>query len=170
MSRTAIGSIAIVLLASLQCEPQETKVAPLKRLRQTSILVEPLTPAAKTVGLSRKSLESQLLVGLRRDIPGLAVRESAGPFLYLQVIVLRATTGGGQQEIGFSVIVRLEMLRPVMILEDEGVGEVTLAVVTVWDKGELLVGNRTSIRQQVKDEIDEALTEFAADYYRQNPL
>ena len=26
-----------------------------------------------------------------------------------------------------------------------------------------------TIRQQVKDSIDEKLTEFAADYYRQNP-
>ncbi len=92
MSRMAIGSIAIVLLASLQCEPQEPKVAPLKRLRQTSILVETLDAGAKTLGLSIKNLESQMLVGLRRDIPRLAVRESAIPTLYLQVTVLRETT------------------------------------------------------------------------------
>ncbi len=168
MRRLAIGSIAIVLLASLQCEPQETKVGPLARLRQTSILAESFHADAKTVGLSKKSLKSQMLVGLRRDIPRLAVRESAFPTLYLDVTMLRDTTVGGR-DLGFSACVNLSMVRRVMILEDEGVGEVTLAVVTVWDKGELLVGNRTSIRQQVKDEIDEALTEFAADYYRQNP-
>ena len=61
MRRLAIGSIAIVLLASLQCEPQETKAAPLKSLGQTSVFVE-LNEAAKTVGLSIKSLKSQLLV------------------------------------------------------------------------------------------------------------
>jgi hypothetical protein len=75
MRRLAIGSIAIVLLASLQCESQETISTPLKRLRQTSILVESLPPDAKAVGLSKKSLKSQMLVGLRRDIPKLAVRE-----------------------------------------------------------------------------------------------
>ncbi len=168
MRRLAIGSIAIVLLAGLQCEPQETKVAPLKSLRQTAIVVEPLDADTKTVGLSRKSLESQMLVGLRRDIPGLAVRESALPSLYLRVTVSRVTVEGGQ-EFGFSADVMLGMKRPVTILDDVGVGEVTFAMATVWERGVLLFGPRTSIRQQVKDSIDEKLTEFAADYYRQNP-
>ncbi len=139
MRRLAIGSIAIVLLAGVQCEPQETKVGPLTRLRQTSILVEPLNADAKTLGLSKKSLESQMLVGLRRDIPRLAVRESARPFLYLNVTVVRERTVGGQ-EFGFSVFVSLEMVRPVTILEDVGVGEVAVAMVTVWDQGGLLFG------------------------------
>ncbi len=168
MRRLAIGSIAIVLLASLQCEPQETKVGPLTRLRQAYILVELLDADAKTVGLSRKSLESQMLVGLRRDIPKLAVRESARPFLYLNLTAVRIPTLGGQ-EVGFFVFVSLEMVRPVMILEDVGVGEVTSKVTTVWWKSALLSGSRTSIRRIVKDAIDEGLTAFAADYYRQNP-
>ncbi len=168
MRRIAIGSIAIVLLASLHCEPQETKVGPLTRLRQTYIFVEPLDADAKTIGLSEKSLESQMLVGLRRDIPRLAIRKSTIPFLYLVVTVLRETSVGGQ-EVGFSAVVMLNMKRPVAILEDVGVGEITIRTATVWYKGQLLVGTRTSIRQQVKDEIDEALTQFAADYYRQNP-
>ncbi len=167
MRRLAIGSIAIVLLASLQCESQETKVAPLKRLRETSILVEPLNADAKALGLSKKSLESQMLVGLRRDIPRLAIRESALPYLYLNVTVVRERTVGGQ-EFGFSVFVSLEMVRPVTILEDVGDGEVTFALATVWDRGGLLTGSRRGMRQHVKDSIDEKLTEFAADYYRQN--
>ncbi len=168
MRRLAMGSIAIVLLASLQCEPQEAILTPLKGLRQTSILVESLPPDAKALGLSIKSLESQMLVGLRRDIPRLAVRESPRTYLYLQVTVLRATTVGGR-ELGFSAFVSLGMSRPAMLLEDVGFGEVTFAMATVWEIGTVLSGSRTSIRQQVKDEIDELLTEFAADYYRQNP-
>ena len=168
MRRMAIGSIAIVLLASLQCEPQETKLGPLTRLRQTSILVEPLNAAAKRIGLSKKSLESQMLVGLRRDIPKLAVRESARPYLYLLLTVVRDTIVGGQ-EFGFSVFVNLEMNRPVTILEDVGVGEVALTRATVWRRASLVVGSRRDIRRLVKDGIDEKLTEFAADYYRQNP-
>ncbi len=168
MRRLAIGSIAIVLLASLQCEPQETKVGPLTRLRQTSILVEPLTADAKTLGLSRKSFESQMLVGLGRNIPGLAIREGVLQFLYLQVGVLRETTVGGQ-EFGFSACLRLRRSRPVTILEDVGVGEVTFTSATVWDTGKLLTGPRSSMRQRVKETIDQKLTEFAADYYRQNP-
>lgn len=167
MRRIAIGSIAIVLLASLQCEPQETKAGPLTRLHQTYIGVEPLSAAAKTVGLSRKSLESQMLVGLRRDIPKLAVRESARPALYLVVTVLSTRIGG--KDVAFAAVVRLQMMRPVTILEDVGVGEVTFVMATVWDIGTVLTGSRRSMRQQVKDEIDELFTEFAADYYRQNP-
>ncbi len=167
MSRTAIGSIAIVLLASLRCEPQETKAAPLKSLRQTRIVVETLNADAKTLGLSIESLESQMLVGLRRDIPRLAVRESALPSLYLQVTVARETTVGGRES-GFSACVSLEMLRPVTILEDVGFGEVTFAQAVVWSKNVLLAGSRTSMHRQVKDEIDKKLTAFAADYYRQN--
>ena len=166
MSRMVIGSIAIVLLASPQCEPQETKVGPLTSLRQTSIMVA-LNADTKALGFSRKSLESQMLVGLRRDIPRLAIRESARPFLYLIVNVGRLTSG--TQERGFAACVSLEMKRPVTILEDGGIGEVTFALATVWDRGTLLGGSRRDMRQQVKDSIDELLTEFAADYYRQNP-
>ncbi len=168
MRRLAIGSIAIVLLAGLQCEPQETKVAPLKSLRQTAIVVEPLDADTKTVGLSKKSLESHMLVGLRRDIPGLAVRESVRTALYLEVAVVRETTVGGSER-GFAAFVSLRMMRPVTIQEDVGVGEVTFARATVWHKARLLAGNREYIRQRVKETIDEQLTAFAADYYRQNP-
>ena len=168
MRRLAIGSIAIVLLASLPCESQETKAGPLTSLRQTKIVVEPLNEAAKTVGLSKKNLESQMLVRLRQDIPRLAVRESTFPFLYLQVTVLRDKTVGGR-DLGFSACVELSMKRPVTIREDEGIGEVTFDLATIWSRGKILGGPRTSMRQQVKDEIDEQLTEFAADYYRQNP-
>jgi hypothetical protein len=168
MRRLAIGSVAIVLLASLQCESQETKVAPLTRLRQTSILIEDLTADGKTIGLSEKSLESQMLVGLRRDIPRLAVRENARPYLYLNVNVGRLTIDGGR-EIGFSACVSLQMVRPVWIQEDVGFDEVTFTMATVWDKATHVAGTRRDIRQLVKESIDEALTQFAADYYRQNP-
>ena len=167
MRRLAIGSIAIVLLASLQCEPQETKVGPLTSLRQTSI-VAALKADAKPFDLSGKSLESQMLVALRRDIPKLAISESARPYLFLQVTMARETTVGGR-ETGFSACVSLQMKRPATIQEDVGVGEVTFAMATVWDKGSLLVGSRGDIRQLMKDSIDEKLTAFAADYYRQNP-
>ncbi len=168
MRRIAIGSIAIVLLAGVQCEPQETEVGPLTSLRQTSILVAPLHVDAKAVGLSINSLESQMLVGLRRNIPRLAVRESARPYLYLVVTVAGETTVGGRER-AFSAFVSLEMVRPVTILEDVGVGKVTFKMATVWDQGYLLGGPRTGMRQQVKEIIEEKLTEFAADYYRQNP-
>ena len=168
MSRIAIGSIAVVLFASLQCEPQETKVAPLKSLSQTSILVETLTAEGKTIGLSEKSLESQMLVGLRRDIPRLAVHENARPTLYLNVNLGRLTTDGGR-ELGFSACVSLQMMRPVWIQEDVGFDEVTFTLATVWDKATHVAGTRRDIRQLVKESIDEALTLFAANYYSQNP-
>ncbi len=161
MRRLVIGSIAIVLLAGVQCEPQETKVGPLTRLGQNRVVVKTLDADAKALGLSKKSLESQILVGLRRDIPRLAIRESSSPYLYLQVTVVRATYEGGGEG-GFAAFVSLEMKRPVTIL-----GAWTVA--TVWSDGVLLFGSREYIRQQVKDSIDEKLTEFAADYYRQNP-
>ena len=169
MRRIAIGSIAIVLLAGVQCEPQETSLTPLTRLRQTKIAVELLDAAAKTVGLSRKGLESQMLVGLRRDIPRLAVRDDVIPLLYLNVNMLRTIIVRGKAH-GFAAFVNLNMFRPVTILEDVGVGEVTFGMATVWDRGGLLVSNSSSIRQQVKESIDEKLTAFAADYYRQNPF
>ena len=169
MRRLAIGSIAIVLLASLQCEPQETKLGPLTRLRQTAIVVESLNADAKTLGLSRKSFESQMLVGLRRDIPRLAVRESGPPYLYLRVNVGRLRMERGR-EVGFSACVSLQMARAVTILEDVGVGDVvTMDFGRVWDRTELVAESPSNIRQLVKDSIDELLTEFAADYYRQNP-
>ncbi len=71
--------------------------------------------------------------------------------------------------IAFAAFVSLRMMRPVTIQEDVGVGEVTFARATVWHKARLLAGNREYIRQRVKETIDEQLTAFAADYYRQNP-
>ncbi len=168
MRRMAIGSIAIVLLAGVQCKPQETKVSPLTSLRQPRVVAEQLDADAKALGLSIESLESQIFIRLRRDIPKLAVRESAIPFLTLVVTLERETYVGGQV-LGFSACVKLQMMRPVWIQEDVGFDEVTFTMATVWHKGKLLGGSRRSIRQQVKDSIDEKLTEFAVDYYRQNP-
>jgi hypothetical protein len=108
-----------------------------------------------------------MLVGLRRDIPKLEVRESARTVLYLQVNVLPVPTVGGEE--GFCVVVLLKMFRPVTIQEDVGVGEVFFTAAPVWHSDSLLFGSRRIIRQLVKDSLDEKLTEFAADYYRQNP-
>ena len=168
MRRIAIGSIAIVLLASLQCEPQETKVGPLTRLRQAYIVIEPLSPDAKKLGLSIRSLESQMLVGLRRDIPRLAIREGVIPNLYLRVTILQERTVEGR-ELGFAAFVNLQVTRPATILEDGAIGEVMVAMLTVWESAVLLTGSRRGIRQQVKESVNEKLTAFAADYYRQNP-
>jgi len=139
----------------------------LKELGSVKIVVEDLNPGGREVGLTTDWLESVLLVALKRDLPRLRIGKDFLSFVYLNVHVMKEHTVGGRLQ-GCAAAVDLKVYRPAHILSDDLGSRVLFAVVTVWQKGDLLSGSCDSIGQQVKESVDKLVTRLAADYYRAN--
>ena len=173
MRRVVIGLILIGLIVCPSTKSQQLsqEAKPLKDLRQVRIVVEHFNTSDRTLGLSETQLESQVLVGLKRNISRLSIDKNAESFVYVNIAsVMRHTIRG--QNIGAAVRVELELFRPVFILSDDYPTTRTIigsVFACVWDKGSILTGPRDGMARRVQNEIDNHLTEFAADYYRQNP-
>jgi hypothetical protein len=135
----------------------------LKELTQASIVVEQLEKTAKDIGLSEETLESQTLVGLKRDLPKLKISKDASPYVYVNVLAVEA----GPDRV--AVYVNIKVNRPVKILRDWSNSEVTGTVATVWNKGRLLAGPKYDMASRIREAISELTTKLAAAYYRDNP-
>jgi len=59
--------------------------------------------------------------------------------------------------------------RPATILKDDDKTEVGFSMANVWHKNTLFMGPREMMAHAVKEFIDEALTSFAAEWYKANP-
>ena len=171
MRRVVIGLILLMLMVSQRGEAQQSgqESGPLSNLRGVSIVIGDLSTDGRGLGFSRSQLESQVLVGLKRNIPRLTIERNAISTVNLNVLVLRDREVSGR-DIGLTAYIFLSLERPVVIFSDDyksSLGGFTLA--TVWRMGLLISGPSQSSREQVRDALDRTLTRFAADYYRQNP-
>ncbi|MGB8494225.1 MAG: hypothetical protein WCE53_07510, partial [Candidatus Acidiferrum sp.] len=104
LSSIACASFLLLLLAP-RSDAQD-----LKELTQASIVVEELDKTAQDIGLSRETLESQTLVGLKRDLPKLKISKDASPYVYVHVLAVEA----GPDRV--AVYVDIKVNRPVKIL------------------------------------------------------
>jgi hypothetical protein len=59
------------------------------------------------------------------------------------------------------------LARPVKILGDDGSKYFTTAI--IWHDGFLLTDSAEHMASRIRDLISQAMTEFAAEYYKQNP-
>ena len=164
-------TIFFILIVSERGEAQQSgqESGPLKDLNQVAIVIQNLNSGEKSLGISERQLESQVLVGLKRDIPRLVITENASSIISVNVTALRNTTTGGR-EIGYAFFLRLELVRPAIILSDDYQTRIKFADAPVWNRGYLQVGSPVQrITGDIRERIDRFLTDFAADYYRQNP-
>jgi len=155
------------LFARVGESPQrQDRSGPMTGLKSLQICVEDIE-GDKNAGIIKSDLEAQTLVTLKRNIPALTIRETAS-CIGIFVVVVEAETVGGQP-LGYSVMLRLMLLRPVNILADDWKSVVGVArIAGVWERSALVTGTRDSIARQVKDAVDSYLTQFSADYYKQN--
>ena len=173
MRRVVIGLILIGLIVCPSTKSQQLsqEAKPLKDLRQVRIVVEHFNTSDRTLGLSETQLESQVLVGLKRNISRLSIDENTPSYVYVNITVVMEYTNNGLK-LGPAVFVRTELKRPVFILSDDYKTTRTIIgsdYACVWDSGSLLSGPRDGMARRVPNEIDNHLIKFAADYYRQNP-
>jgi hypothetical protein len=114
------------------------------------------------LGFSREDVESQVLVGIKRDLPKLPVGKQYTAYIYVRISGI-AINGG------FVANVSVQLRRPSRILRENQTDTGIFVIGTVWDKGAILAGPASTIHSQISEEISEGLTEFAANYYRENP-
>jgi len=112
--------------------------------------------------LSEKDVESQTLVAIKRNIPKLPVGKQFAAYIYVRITPV--TVDGG-----VAVFVLVDLKRPSHILRENGTDTNIFALGSTWNKGTILVGPSSTIRSRIFETISEHMTQFAADYYRENP-
>ena len=133
----------------------------LEGLNAVHVVIEDVEKAGTDIGLFPEALQFQILVGLKRDLPRLKITPRSLSMVYLSLTVV------GDPNTGVSVYVTTQLKRPAQIVRDDNSeGKFTLA--TVWNKGYLLSGPGYGMASRVREVISNQMTEFAADYYKQN--
>jgi hypothetical protein len=112
---------------------------------------------ARLFGLDEDSIKNHVLVWLRSKVPRLVVNESAVPHIQTQFNL---------NEIGGLVFgsVGIEIVRQVTIKEND-----EDALACVWRTGFIIHSSLDSTRARALEFLDRSLTQFAADWYRDNP-
>jgi hypothetical protein len=128
----------------------------LTKFREVNIEVA-IHKQARLFGLDEDSIKNHVLVWLRSKVPRLVVNESAVPHIQTQFNL---------NEIGGLVFgsVGIEIVRQVTIKEND-----EDALACVWRTGFIIHSSLDSTRARALEFLDRSLTQFAADWYRDNP-
>jgi hypothetical protein len=161
MKLLSISCVSFVLLL-LTPRPSAPVVEPLKDLQQVRLIVEDLGKTEEDAGLSKEELESQALVAFRRDLPRLRINKAANSWVYVNILAVHAGSG-------FAVNLRIEVNRPVKILQDWSESEIAETTAPVWDDAKILAGPKYDMASRIHESINDMTTKLAADFYRQNP-
>ena len=134
-------------------------------LRKVSIVVKDLDRVEKELGLNEDELKAHVLVLLWSKLPRLAVSESGTPVVHVAPLIEFIKTEGGKKT-GYYGFVLIRIVRRIIIVETSKDTEAS-----VWGEafsviGPLDFGNAVN---NVRGVLDRLLTEFAADWYRDNP-
>ena len=135
----------------------------LANIHQIGIVIEDLTDDAKELGLTKHGLKNHALVLLRSKLPYLNVHESA-PEKILIAVPLYYLTIDDRSKIGFYGSVMVRVFRPVTV---NATGKLMRAV--VWLESYTALSALDIGPATVREPLDQLLTIFAADWYRDNP-
>jgi hypothetical protein len=155
---------SLLVLFSLICtRPVFAQDAPLKKLSKINLSYVEMTDYGKSIGVTDEVLGNQLLVGIKRDLPRVQlVHDQTSSQILISVGCIEATQGLAVCEM------RIEVKRPVLIHLDDGMlTEQSLAA--VWMRHQATSAGSAEMAEQVRQFLSRSLTEFAADYYKQNP-
>jgi len=134
-------------------------------LREVRLEIKDLSRIEKELGLNEDSIKDHAFVLLRSKLPRLAVSESATSFVHVAPIIHFVTNQGGKKT-GYYGFVLIRVFRRVMIVEIRKVTEVS-----VWEEIISIIGPLGSghAATNVRESLNELLTNLAADWYRDNP-
>jgi len=133
----------------------------LAKLSEVKIVVEYLGSEEKKLGLKKDEIENYVLVFLRSKLPRLVIKEAL-PFVYIRVTMRFSRQRG--IKVGYFGAVQVIITRPVYI---QKTGQDVKA--DVYEKLTVINGPLKSAVSEVRETLDELLTKFAADWYRDNP-
>jgi hypothetical protein len=155
-------ALAVLILISSACISKAQAINPLKGLHRVSIVIENIGKEGQDIHLDKQDLQSQTLVALRRDIPTLKINSESTPYVYVNIVGARSSGGG------YAFFVHVGVCRPALILDDDA-NVVMKAIPEVWDSGIILTGDPDTMAGRIRQVVSDKITEFAADYYKQNP-
>jgi hypothetical protein len=162
--KVKISALAGVLICFLAA-PETTKCQQeFKGLQRVEIVVEDLNKVSESMGLNHESLKDQILVALKRDIAKLKIGEassSPSSWVYLRITSFQTATNW------VATCVQVSLRRPARIIGDDGAQY--LAIVTTWEKETIIHDSIDQMPSRIRDQISEAVTALAAEYYKQNP-
>jgi len=133
----------------------------LAKLSEVRIVVEDLESEEKELGLKEDDIKNHVFVFLRSKLPRLAVKESS-PYVYIRVTMRFSRQEG--RKIGYFGAVQVMITRQVYIQKNS---QATWA--TVWERLFIINGPLKEAVPAVRDTLDVLLTQFAADWYKDNP-
>lgn len=134
-------------------------------MQRIGIVIDDLDTEEKNMGLTRESLTDVVLLALKRDVPKLTINEDS--MVANNDIYVRITSSMVDQHNVVS-FVEVSILRPAAIAGDSGAKVLTPSA-TVWSRGKLLGSPLSSMRSHIRDYLNQAVTEFAAQYNKDNP-
>jgi hypothetical protein len=144
--------------ASLSANDSPDERASLKGLGAISMVIEDLAPAAQKYGLSVMLLQNDIKQRLQRA--GIAVRQEADPYLYVQITV---ADPGGSLPLGYSIQVTLMQ-------------EVALArglnphfQAPTWWVSSAGIAGADRLSQSVSGKVQEFVDQFVKAYVSVNP-
>ena len=133
-------------------------------LTEIKLLVKTLSRAAKQSGLTETQFKDHILVFLQSKLPRLAVAKSGDSFFDVSINIDYVTTASGRSKRGFNGSISLQIYRKVAVHKTAKV-----VLLPVWTKSFPLEGPLSSAHSHVRVTLDDLLTKFAADWYRDNP-
>ena len=152
------------LACALFCLFMTTKSAyaqDLADLRRIAFVIEDIDKYSESAGITKQSLSDTVLVGLKRDVPKLKIgNEPVSSFFYVQISTIGASSG-------IATSVDVSVHRRAEIQGDNG--RKILSAVTVWQHGDMLSGPLYDMASRIRDHINQAITAFAAQHYKDNP-
>jgi hypothetical protein len=156
--------LVLLVLFSLICiGPVFAQDTPLKKLTKINLSYVEMSEYGKSIGITDEVIGNQLLVGIKRDLPRVELaHDQTSSRILISVGCVEATQGLAVCE------TRIELKRPVLIHLDDGtLTEQSLA--SVWTRHQVSSAGSAVMAEHVRQFLSQSLTEFAADYYKQNP-
>ena len=158
---TTLFFVLLVLMVPVESAAATGDLAKLSEIR---IVIEHMGSNEKELGLNENDIKNHVFVFLRSKLPTLKVTESVVvPYVYINLNIAKYRTGSGAI-LGYVGSVRVHIERQVTI---DKIGKLTAA--PVWINSTLVSGLQDKAVAHVRESLDDLLTAFAADWYRDNP-
>jgi len=135
----------------------------LAKLSEVKIVVGDIRQEEKELGLNKDDIKNYVFVFLRSKLPQLTVKETVQPHIFISVNLKKRYIDG--RFIGFHGGIHVDIVRPVKIIKTGGI-----MFATLWHKGGTLIGPADDgVGTTVRRFLDQLLTNFAADWNKDNP-
>jgi hypothetical protein len=161
---TGLGTLSAVLLGVVSVASptliasNDNMASTLRGINALNVVVEGLNPDAIRDGLAADQLKTDVELHLRKA--GITVSESALPYLYVQVTLVRGTANQSQ----YAYSCRISLEQPVTVKANE-----ILVLASTWSRGTVGMVGSQRMSRVVRDEVADEVDEFANDFLSVNP-